>query len=53
MVNMSKVTFEPLPKDDIAPIDLDVMHLYSTVWIDVTLVVLVLFTIFQVIKKLK
>lgn len=50
---MSKITFEPLPHEDVAPIDLDVMNLYSTVWIDVTLVILVLFTIFQVIKRLK
>tara|TARA_X000000950_G_C13612300_1_gene535854 strand:- start:440 stop:592 length:153 start_codon:yes stop_codon:yes gene_type:complete len=50
---MSKITFEPLPQDDVAPIDLDMMNLYSTAWIDITLVCLVLFTIVQVIKRLK
>ena len=50
---MSKITFEPLPKDDVAPIDIDVMNLYSTVWIDVSLIGLVLFAIFQVIRRLK
>ena len=50
---MSKITFEPLPKHDIAPIDIDVIHLYSSVWIDITLSCLILFTIYQVIKKLK
>lgn len=50
---MSKISFEPLPKDDVAPIDLDVLSMYSTAWIDITLMCLLLFTIFQVIKKLK
>lgn len=50
---MSKITFEQLPKDDVAPINLDVINLYSTVWIDIILGCLTLFTFFQVIKRLK
>ena len=50
---MSKISVEPIPNDDIAQIDLDMIELYSTVWIDVLVGLVLVFTIYKVIKKLK
>ena len=52
-IKMSKISVEPIPEDDIGQIDLDVIHLYSTMWIDVLVVFVLLVAIFKVIKRLK
>lgn len=53
IIIMSRVTFEQLPKETIDPINLDVLNLYSTSWIDVSLGCIIVFTIYKIIKRLK
>jgi len=50
---MSKISVEPIPNDDISQIDIDMTTLYSTMWIDFLVGIVLLFTIFKVIKRLK
>lgn len=50
---MSKISVEPIPHEDIAPIDINMIDLYSTMWIDILVGIVLLFTIFKVIKRLK
>ena len=50
---MSKISVEPIPEDDIAQIDIDVANLYSTVWIDALVALVLLYAIFKVIKRLR
>ena len=49
---MSKITFEPIVETD-QPLNIDVLDLYSTIWIDALLGMVLLISMYCVIKKLK
>ena len=49
---MSKITFEPIVEST-QPLNIDVSELYDTVWIDLFLGLVLLLSIYSVIKKLK
>lgn len=49
---MSKITFEPIV-ETLQPLNIDVSELYDTIFIDLLLGLVLLISVYSVIKKLK